>query len=122
LLSKLLAINLNSKIAENVYIKSMRDGWYVRHDKGTQEGDGIAGGSLAIELGYKHSLQHITCRGLYVTHFPKETASHYEHQHCYQQFQLPNLACHKFNFTNKNMYVRKQEIKIDMRIHDYEKY
>ncbi len=28
----------------------------IRHDKGTQKGDGIPGGSLATELGYKHSL------------------------------------------------------------------
>lgn len=65
--------------------------WIIRHDKGSQKGNGVAGSSLAAELGDEHALEHISCRGLYITHFSKETTSHYEYKHCYQHFQLPHL-------------------------------
>lgn len=63
----------------------------LRHDKGTQQGNGVTGGSLAAELRDKHSFNHTGRRRLHKTHFTKETGCHHKYQHCYQNFQLPNL-------------------------------
>lgn len=51
-------------------------GCELRHDEGSQESNGIAGGSITAQLGNKHPPQDLDHTGLGVGHLGEEATSH----------------------------------------------
>lgn len=69
----------------------------VRHDKSSEEGNGVGGGAVAVEPGDEEPLHHLLRRRLHDAQLPEEARRHHEHQHRYQKLQLPHLFFFKKN-------------------------